>query len=62
MIPSSIYYSHPIYHHKPYKKYKVTCRVTEKVSKQVLSLPMHPYLIESDQEKIVGVIKKFIER
>ena len=61
MIPSSIYYSHPIYHHKPYKKYKVTCTETEKVSKQVISLPMHPYLIESDQEKIVDVIKKFIE-
>ena len=33
--------------------------ITEQAARQVISLPMHPYLTNQDQEKIAGVIKKF---
>lgn len=32
--------------------------VTEKLSRQVLSLPVHPYLKESDNNKIISLIRK----
>ncbi len=31
--------------------------ISEDVSKKILSLPMHPYLAEDDQEKIIQIIK-----
>ncbi len=38
---------------------KGPCPVSESVSKQVLSLPVHPGLSGKDLEKIVGVVKKY---
>ena len=31
--------------------------VSEKASREVMSLPMHPFLTESDQDKIVEAVK-----
>ena len=57
-IPCAIYYPKPIYFFKPYRKYKSSCPASEKICKQILNLPMHPYLSFKDQKKI---IKNIIE-
>ena len=58
-IPTAIYYSLPIYSHLPYDQFRAECIISEKVTKQIISLPMHPYLPESDQKKIVDLIVDF---
>ena len=55
-IPFAIYYPHPIYFYKPYKKYKTYCPVSEEICKKILNLPMHPYLNKKDQKYIIDNI------
>ncbi len=56
-IPTAVYYPIPLNKHKPYQKYPVPKEglpVTDYLSKNVLSLPMHPYLSESE---IIFIVK-----
>ena len=57
-IGSSIFYPVPIHLQKPYLKfeYKGTLPVTEKIAKQVLSIPVHPSLTTKDLTKIIRTI------
>ena len=55
-IPFAIYYPHPIYFYKPYKKYKTHCPVSEETCKKILNLPMNPYLSKKDQKYIIDNI------
>ena len=61
-IPYAIYYEKPLYHYSPYNgaKDRADCPVTEKVCSRVLSLPIHPWLTEKDQQKIVDAIHSAI--
>lgn len=52
-IPYAIYYPKPIYTYHPYRKFKVKCPVTERVCKEIISIPMHPYIKEAEQKKII---------
>ena len=59
-IPSAIYYPQPLHLQAAYSDlgYAVgDFPVTEGIAKRILSLPMHPYLEEDKQKKIVNVIK-----
>jgi len=50
-VPTAVYYPIPLNEHKPYNDYPVSkagLETTYKLSKTVLSLPMHPYLQEKD--------------
>jgi len=50
-VPTAVYYPIPLNEHKPYNDYPVSkagLETTYKISKTVLSLPMHPYLQEKD--------------
>ena len=65
-IPTAVYYPIPLNEHKPYSKYPVSkggLDVTYYLSKNVLSLPMHPYLEEDViiyiSENINNFIKKY---
>ena len=52
-IPTAIYYPIPLSHQKGYRQYpSVPIRVSEKLSKTVISLPMHPYLDATTLETI----------
>ena len=60
-IPTAVYYpvclhEQPVYHHLGYSKGSFP--VAEKASNEVLSLPMHPWLEEKDQDTIVETIKQ----
>ena len=61
-IPSMVYYKHPVHLQKGYVKYKNKLGdfpISEDFSKRILSLPMHPYLKESDQDKVMNVLEYF---
>lgn len=60
-ISSAIYYPLPIYKQKPYFNlgYKEHLPVTEKCSKEVLSLPIHPSLTQKDLQKIIFTLNSF---
>ena len=60
-IPSMIYYPKPLHKQKVYKNYNFNLEdleVSERLSKCVLSLPMHPYL---NGEQINDICSKVIE-
>ncbi len=64
-IPSAVYYPLPCYEQPAYRQYKVAGQsfpVTEKVCEEVLSLPMHAFLTESDQDKVVDALKEVITK
>ena len=60
-VPSMIYYPVPIHHHEPYENFTPTwnLEVTEEVSKQVLSLPIHPHLTPEQVEHVCDSVKSF---
>ena len=62
-INVGIHYPLPIHQMKSYKKYvKNPLPVTERVKKQILSLPIHPYLNKKEQNKVISVINNFFKK
>jgi dTDP-4-amino-4,6-dideoxygalactose transaminase len=62
-VPTAVYYPVPIHRQKPYAGYPAApggLPVTEAKAGRVISLPMHPYLSESDQELVTGAIRDFV--
>jgi dTDP-4-amino-4,6-dideoxygalactose transaminase len=60
-IPTAIYYAKPPHQHEAYKKFPLAdggLPVTEKLSHEVISLPMHAYLDEPTQDRIVDAVKR----
>ncbi|WP_340693176.1 DegT/DnrJ/EryC1/StrS family aminotransferase [Hyphomonas sp.] len=61
-IPSMVYYPVPIHQQDfalPYAPAKGHLKVTEAASQHVLALPMHPYLGEADQDRIINTVLGF---
>jgi dTDP-4-amino-4,6-dideoxygalactose transaminase len=64
-IPTAIYYAKPPHLHEAYKRYPVAdggLPVTERLSHEVISLPMHAYLDEPTQDRIVDAVKRALSR
>ena len=62
-IPSVVYYEKSLHLQKAYEHYpraSAGLPVSETLPKRILCLPMHPYLREADQDRIVGVIRKAV--
>jgi len=58
-IPTAIYYPIPLSHQKGYRHYpSAPTAVSERLSKNVISLPMHPYLDETTLEEITDAVLK----
>ena len=58
-IPSMVYYKVPVHLQEGYKKYKYSIGdfpISEKSSENILSLPMHPYLNQDNQDKVLSVL------
>lgn len=56
-IPTMVYYTKPMHMQGAFANTGsiiTDCSVTEKLCKSVLSLPMHPYMTESDVEEVVS--------
>lgn len=58
-IPSAIYYPRPLNRQAGYKSFPMApsgVPVSERLSREVFSLPMHPYLRPADQDRIIEVL------
>jgi dTDP-4-amino-4,6-dideoxygalactose transaminase len=63
-IPTAIYYPIPLHKQPGYGHYPSATEslsVCEKICDEVISLPMHPYLKEEDQGRVINAIKSFME-
>ena len=61
-IPTAVYYPIPIHQQAAYAAYPAApggLPVTEAKAGQVISLPMHPYLSDADQDLVIGAIRSF---
>jgi dTDP-4-amino-4,6-dideoxygalactose transaminase len=60
-IPTAIYYTRPVHKQPAYRDYPVAdggVPVSEQLSGEVISLPMHAYLEPVDQDRIIGAVRK----
>jgi dTDP-4-amino-4,6-dideoxygalactose transaminase len=60
-IPTAIYYTKPLHKQPAYRDYPVAdggVPVSEQLSGEVISLPMHAYLEQPDQDRIIGAVRK----
>jgi dTDP-4-amino-4,6-dideoxygalactose transaminase len=61
-VPTAVYYPIPLSRQKAYAHYpSAPIPVSEALSRQVVSLPMHPYLDEATQDRIIAAVLKSIE-
>jgi dTDP-4-amino-4,6-dideoxygalactose transaminase len=64
-IPTAIYYPIPLHRQQAYKAYPVGdggVAVSERLAGEVISLPMHPYLDHSTQDRIIEATRRIMER
>lgn len=62
-IPSVIYYERPLHVQEAYKDFPrspMGLEVSETLPDRILCLPMHPYLSEDDQDRVIGEIRKAV--
>jgi dTDP-4-amino-4,6-dideoxygalactose transaminase len=62
-IPSVIYYVKPLHAQVAYRDFPRTptgLTVSETLPKNILCLPMHPYLSEADQDRVISEIRNFV--
>lgn len=62
-IPSVVYYVKPLHAQTAYRDFPRTptgLAVSEALPQRILCLPMHPYLSEDDQDRIIETIRNFI--
>ncbi len=60
-IPSAVYYPRPLHLQTAFKGLGYTpgtFPVTELCAQRIFSLPMHPYLTQSDQEKVINALAR----
>jgi dTDP-4-amino-4,6-dideoxygalactose transaminase len=60
-IPSVVYYEKSLHLQKAYEHYpraSAGLPVSETLPNRILCLPMHPYLSEADQDRIIATIRK----
>jgi len=58
-IPTAVFYAHPLHTQEPYKNFPLPdggLPVTEALAKEVVSLPMHPYLDQETQDRIINAV------
>lgn len=60
-VPTAIYYAKPLHRQQAYREYPVAeggLPVSERLAEEVISLPMHAYLDEAVQDRIVGAVRR----
>lgn len=64
-IPTAIYYPIPMHQQTAFKYLNPDdnrCPVSERIAKTVLSLPIHPYLSEKDQDMICDAVREYLKK
>ena len=60
-IPTAIYYPIPLHRQQAYKHYPVGeggVAVSDRLAAEVISLPMHAYLDEPTQDRIIDAVRR----
>jgi dTDP-4-amino-4,6-dideoxygalactose transaminase len=60
-IPTAIYYPIPLHRQEPYQRFPVAeggAPVSERLAEEVISLPMHGYLDETTQDRIIDAVRQ----
>jgi dTDP-4-amino-4,6-dideoxygalactose transaminase len=63
-VPTAVYYPRPLHSQTAYRGFPIAplgAPVSEEISRRVLSLPMHPYLDEAVQDRIVAVLRRALD-
>jgi dTDP-4-amino-4,6-dideoxygalactose transaminase len=61
-VPTAVYYPIPLSLQKGYAHYpSAPTPVSEKISKHVVALPMHPYMAEAQQDEIIAAVLGCVE-
>ena len=63
-VPTAIYYPRPMHTQPVYKRYPVSLSglsLTEQLARDVLALPMHPYLEKQTQIQVVAALQNALE-
>lgn len=58
-VPTAVHYPRPLHHQTAYRHYPVaggSLPVAEALAARVLSLPMHAYLSEADQDRVIDAL------
>jgi dTDP-4-amino-4,6-dideoxygalactose transaminase len=64
-VPSAVYYPIPIHRQGVYSGYPVApggLPVTEAKAARVISLPMHAYLTQDDQDQVIAAVLAFVKK
>jgi len=64
-IPTAIYYPKPLHEQTAYRHYPVAGNglpVSGAIAQEVVSLPMHPYLDEATQDRVVAAVREALAR
>jgi dTDP-4-amino-4,6-dideoxygalactose transaminase len=64
-IPTAVYYPIPLHRQEPYRRFPLAdggAPVSERLAEEVISLPMHAYLDETTQDRIVEAVRRTLER
>ncbi len=59
-IPTAIYYAKPLHRQAAYRRYPIAdggLAVSERLAEEVISLPMHAYLDEAVQDRIIAAVR-----
>ena len=63
-IPTAVYYPKGLHEQAAYRRYPTDPEglpMTEELTREVLSLPMHPYLAEDTQDHIINEVRRAVE-
>jgi dTDP-4-amino-4,6-dideoxygalactose transaminase len=64
-IPTAVYYAKPVNRQPAYERFPVVdggVPVSDKLAEEVISLPMHAYLDEATQDRIIAAVRDELER
>jgi dTDP-4-amino-4,6-dideoxygalactose transaminase len=64
-IPTAIYYPIPLHRQRPYQGFPVAeggAPVSERLAGEVISLPMHAYLDDATQDRIITAVRRALAR
>jgi UDP-2-acetamido-2-deoxy-ribo-hexuluronate aminotransferase len=60
-VPTAVYYPIPIHRQRPYARFPAPggLPVTDAKAARVISLPMHPYLDDPTQDRVIAAVRSF---
>src|SRR5215470_6365296 len=64
-IPTAIHYPTPLHRQQPYQHFPIAAGgapVSERLAEEVISLPMHAYLDETTQDRIIAAVRRALGR